>query len=168
MLSRSFTNFSVIKISLSKCPISIKAIWESKAVWYLISPVTRASALFSFASASNSLPLPAQKAIRFNLLMFLLFTNLIFGIFNFVLSFKIKSSTDIVENSFILRIFIDTVPTSRTNAIIIIIIYALVGGLVYFIFTYKPLFKTVIAKELMGKVKKIFKKSGDKNEIKKQ
>ena len=68
---------------------------------------------------------------------------------------------------FVLRIFIDIIPTSRKNAIIIIAIYALVGGLVYFIFTYKPLFKTVIAKELMGKIKKIFKKSGEKNEIKK-
>lgn len=68
---------------------------------------------------------------------------------------------------FVLRIFIDIIPTSRTNAIMIIAIYAVVGGIIYFIFTYKPLFKTVIARELMGKIKKIFKKSGENNEIKK-
>ena len=46
-------------------------------------------------------------------------------------------------------------------------IFTLVGGIVYFIFTYKTTFKNVVGKELIGKIKKIFKR-GEKVEIKEQ
>ena len=58
----------------------------------------------------------------------------------------------------ILDRYIPVVVNGRIHAIIIVALYALVGGGIYFAITYKPLFKKIFGKEILdklfGKVKK--------------
>lgn len=63
---------------------------------------------------------------------------------------------------FVLKIFIDPVSDSKIRAAIMTGIFTLVGASVYFIFTYKSVFKNVVGKELMGKLNKILKRGGKK------
>ena len=68
---------------------------------------------------------------------------------------------------FALKIFIDPVSDSKSRSIIMTALFTGVGIIVYFIFTYKQLFKQVVGKELISKFGKIFKRGG-KSEIKEQ
>ena len=55
--------------------------------------------------------------------------------------------------------FIPVEVSGRMNAILVIVIYTLVGGGLYFLLTYKTLFKKVFGKELIDKFLKKFKKA---------
>ena len=68
---------------------------------------------------------------------------------------------------FILKIFIDPVSDTKVRAIIITCIFTFVGGIVYFIFTYKTVFKKVVGKEVIGKINRLLKRGGH-SETKKQ
>lgn len=68
---------------------------------------------------------------------------------------------------FILRIFVDPVSDTKSRAIIMTALFTGVGIIIYFIFTYKTVFKKVIGKEIISKFNKIFKRGG-KSEIKEQ
>ena len=69
-------------------------------------------------------------------------------------------SIAMLASLFILKIFINPVVDSKSKAITVIAIYAAVGCIVYFIATYKPLFKKVIGRELVSKFNKLFKRGG--------
>ena len=83
------------------------------------------------------------------------------------LFFIMAGSIAMLASLFILKIFINPVTDSKARAIIIVSIYTVVGIIVYFIFTYKHVFKNVIGKELICKFKRIFRRRSN-NEIKEQ
>ncbi len=59
----------------------------------------------------------------------------------------------------LLNEFLPVVVDGRINAITIVLIYSLVGGGIYFIITYKSLFKKIFGKEILDKLFGRFKKS---------
>ena len=59
----------------------------------------------------------------------------------------------------LLNEFIPSTVDGRFKAIIIVIIYAVVGGFIYFLLTYKTLFKRIFGTEAIDKIKRKFKKS---------
>ena len=59
----------------------------------------------------------------------------------------------------LLNEFIPSTVDGRFKAIIIVIIYAVVGGFIYFLLTYKTLFKRIFGTETIDKIKRKFKKS---------
>lgn len=56
-----------------------------------------------------------------------------------------------------LNYFIPAVVDGRGNAIIIVIIYTLIGGGIYFLLTYKNIFKKIFGKEILDKIFNKFK-----------
>ena len=54
----------------------------------------------------------------------------------------------------LLNRFIPIVVTGRMNALFITILYTIVGGLVYFLITYKTIFKKVFGKEVLSRFKR--------------
>lgn len=63
----------------------------------------------------------------------------------------------------ILNYFVPVVVDGRINAIIIVIIYTLVGGGIYFGLTYKNIFKKIFGKEIIDKVLGKIKRKSDSN-----
>jgi len=59
----------------------------------------------------------------------------------------------------LLKQFIPVEVSGRMNAIIVITIYTLTGGGLYFLLTYNNLFKKVFGKEIIDKILKKFKKA---------
>ena len=59
----------------------------------------------------------------------------------------------------ILNEFIPVVVTGRIKAILIVTLYNLIGGIIYFVLTYKSLFKKIFGREIIDKIFRKFKKS---------
>lgn len=59
----------------------------------------------------------------------------------------------------ILNEFIPVVVTGRIKAILIVTLYTLIGGIIYFVLTYKSLFKKIFGREIIDKIFRKFKKS---------
>ena len=59
----------------------------------------------------------------------------------------------------LLNEFIPRIVDGRFKAIIIVSIYTLVGGTLYFLLTYKSLFKKIFGEEFLNKFKRKIKKS---------
>lgn len=59
----------------------------------------------------------------------------------------------------VLNEFVPVVVDGRLNAILIVALYAFVGGLLYFVITYKSLFKNIFGEEIINKIFKKFKKN---------
>ena len=72
-----------------------------------------------------------------------------------ITTFKIRLSTLIMLLILIvLNKFVPIVVTGRFNSLFIIILYTLVGGLIYFLITYKSIFVKLSGKELLNKLKR--------------
>ncbi len=59
----------------------------------------------------------------------------------------------------VLNEFVPVVVDGRLNAILIVALYTFVGGLLYFVITYKSLFKNIFGEEIINKIFKKFKKN---------
>ena len=59
----------------------------------------------------------------------------------------------------VLNEFVPVVVDGRLNAILIVALYTCVGGLLYFVITYKSLFKNIFGEEIINKIFKKFKKN---------
>lgn len=59
----------------------------------------------------------------------------------------------------VLNEFVPVVVDGRLNAILIVALYTLIGGLLYFAITYKSLFKNIFGEEIINKIFKKFKKN---------
>lgn len=71
------------------------------------------------------------------------------------------SSVIMVLVLFVLSKFISVTPSGRIDALIKIIIFTIVGGTVYFLLTYKSLFKKVIGTGPLAKIVNKFKKTNN-------
>ena len=59
----------------------------------------------------------------------------------------------------VLNEFVPVVVDGRLNAILIVALYTVIGGLLYFAITYKSLFKNIFGEEIINKIFKKFKKN---------
>lgn len=59
----------------------------------------------------------------------------------------------------VLNEFVPVVVDGRLNAILIVALYTLIGGLLYFAITYKSLFKNIFGEEIINKIFKKYKKN---------
>ena len=59
----------------------------------------------------------------------------------------------------VLNEFVPVVVDGRLNAILIVALYTCVGGFLYFVITYKSLFKNIFGEEIINKIFKKFKKN---------
>ena len=83
---------------------------------------------------------------------------------SFITTLKIMFATIIMYISlYVLNNFIPVVVDGRINAIIIVVIYTVIGGSIYFALTYKNVFKKIFGKEIINKIISKFKGKNSSN-----
>lgn len=81
---------------------------------------------------------------------------------SFITTLKITLASIIMYLALmLLNKFIPVVVDGRINAIIIVVIYTLVGGGLYFLLTYKSIFKKIFGKEIIDKIIGKFRKKSN-------